>query len=112
MAVNPDSSTPTAGELDEQIQIARGWLGEALMKNGDAKDQGIQAALDALAGTEQPKQHAVSMTGHSRGPNGKRQISYGYCTCGAGTTNSLNRASVLAKLAKHAAGDDSGMVRP
>jgi len=56
--------------------------------------------------------HEVSMTGKSRGFSGRRTISYGYCTCGMGTTNSANRASVLRKLAAHAKGDDRGMVKP
>lgn len=38
-----------ARQLDERIQIARGWLGEALMKDGSAKDAAIEEALAALA---------------------------------------------------------------
>ncbi len=56
--------------------------------------------------------HEVRATGSSNSTRGNRRtIFYGYCTCGAGTTNSANLASVLEKLRRHAAGDESGMVK-
>lgn len=40
---------------------------------------------------------------------GKRTLFYGYCSCGAGTTNSTSTESVRRKLANHAVGDNRGM---
>lgn len=51
--------------------------------------------------------HAVRYVGSSKGKH--RTVFYGYCTCGQGTTNSASPASVVRKLAAHAAGDDRGM---
>lgn len=64
---------------------------------------------------EKLTEHSVSVIGTSRvGPTyqhaGGRTVFYGYCTCGAGTTNSASAESARCKLAAHAAGDNSGMV--
>lgn len=66
---------------------------------------------DRAEANEQAAQdeHKVRYIGSSRGD--KRTIFYGYCNCGAGTTNSASPGSAERKLCRHARGDNSGMVR-
>lgn len=67
---------------------------------------------------EEPEEieHEIRTISSSRvGPTyqgaGGRTIFYGYCSCGAGTTNSASPESARRKLLAHARGDDRGIFK-